>query len=67
LIGQTAVVLTPVSVDGGTVRLGGELWSARAEAGVELPIEVESRVRVLRIDGATAVVEPVIDHGDPPP
>ena len=67
LVGQTAVVLTPVSRDGGTVRLGGELWSAHTETGVDLPIEVESRVRVLRIDGATAVVAPVVDHGEPPP
>src|SRR5215510_5269228 len=30
LIGQTAVVLDDVSRDGGTVKLGGEVWSARA-------------------------------------
>jgi len=60
LIGQTAVVLTPVTGDAGTVRLGGELWSAHTEVGAAT-IEIDSRVRVLRIDGATAVVEPLLD------
>lgn len=39
----------------GTVRLGGEEWSARASGEDE--IEVGTRVLVLEIRGATAVVE----------
>ena len=64
LVGQAAVALTPVTRDAGTVRLAGEVWSAHTEPGAAA-IEVDSRVRVLRIDGATAVVTPVLDSPDP--
>ena len=39
----------------GMVRLDGELWEARCEAGAG----IGDRVRVVAIDGLTAVVEPV--------
>lgn len=56
LIGAPATVLAPVDGgDGGRVKIGGEIWSARAfPEGETLP--VGTPVRVLRIDGATAVV-----------
>ena len=57
-VGRTAVVVSEVSDHGGRVKLVGEVWSARSsEEGVVHP--VGSEVRVLRIEGATAVVEAV--------
>jgi membrane protein implicated in regulation of membrane protease activity len=55
LIGAPAVVVEQVDGEDGRVRLKGEIWSARSfpEGSV---LEVGSAVRVLRIDGATAVV-----------
>lgn len=55
LVGRGAVVVSTVTVEGGRVKLNGEVWSARAEAGQAIPPGTE--VRVSRIDGATAVVE----------
>jgi membrane protein implicated in regulation of membrane protease activity len=66
LVGAAGEVLVPVSRDGGRVKLGGEVWTARSATG-GLPLEVGSQVRVVRIDGATAVVAPEIaraTHGD---
>jgi hypothetical protein len=43
-------------VHGGRVKLSGEVWSARtAREGVVFPAGAE--LRVVRIDGATAVVD----------
>jgi membrane protein implicated in regulation of membrane protease activity len=56
LVGRTAEVLSEVTDSDGRVKLGGEIWSARTlPAGRTL--EVGSLVRVIRIDGATAVVD----------
>jgi membrane protein implicated in regulation of membrane protease activity len=55
LVGETAVVLERVDADSGRVRLGGEVWSARAYDGAEV-IEPGARVTVLEIKGATALV-----------
>lgn len=55
LIGLEAAVLDPVDENGGRIRLAGEVWSARAAQ----PIGAGARVRVLSIDGATAVVAPI--------
>ncbi|MBK5248186.1 MAG: NfeD family protein [Actinomycetales bacterium] len=56
-IGRTATVLADVSDRAGRVKLAGEVWTARVEhQGVVLP--VGSVVQVVRIEGATAVVEP---------
>jgi membrane protein implicated in regulation of membrane protease activity len=55
LVGQQARVLEPVSDRGGLVKLGGEVWTARATAGNQT-FEVGSTVYVVRIEGATAVV-----------
>ena len=55
LIGREAVVLSAVTRDGGRVRLNGAEWSARSrDPRQELP--AGTRVSVVAIDGATAVV-----------
>ena len=55
LVGARAVVLEPVSADGGTVKLSGEVWSARPFDEDEV-LEAGTRVEVMQIDGATALV-----------
>ena len=55
LIGQAAVVLERTDGNGGQVKLGGEVWSARAYDEDEV-FEAGERVDVLKIDGATALV-----------
>ena len=55
LIGKRAVVLERVDVDGGRVRIGGEVWSARAFFEGQV-IEEGARVEVAQIEGATALV-----------
>jgi membrane protein implicated in regulation of membrane protease activity len=55
LVGREAVVLSEVTQDGGRVRLNGAVWSARAkDPRQQLP--AGTRVSVIAIDGATAVV-----------
>lgn len=55
LIGKEAVVLRAVTQDDGRVRLNGAEWSARAkDPRQDLP--EGTRVTVIDIDGATAVV-----------
>jgi membrane protein implicated in regulation of membrane protease activity len=55
LVGKEAVVLAKVTQDGGRVRLNGAEWSARAiDPKQDLP--AGTRVSVVKIDGATAVV-----------
>jgi membrane protein implicated in regulation of membrane protease activity len=61
LAGRRAEALSTVTHRDGTVKLAGETWSARQE--VEgMPIEPGSPVHVVRIDGATAIVRPVVDE-----
>ena len=55
LVGAAAVVIDRVDRDGGTVRLAGEVWSARS-FDEDHAFEPGTRVEVLRIDGATALV-----------
>lgn len=55
LVGATGVVVSRVDGHGGQVKIGGELWSARASDGHEV-IEPGSVVTVLHISGATALV-----------
>ncbi len=57
LVGRPAVAVTPVAEDGGRVKIGGEVWTARTRSGAR--IATGAPVRVTRIDGATAVVEPI--------
>jgi len=55
LVGRSAEVLHEVTDGEGLIKLAGETWSARADgSGLRLP--VGSQVRVVRIEGATAVV-----------
>jgi membrane protein implicated in regulation of membrane protease activity len=55
LVGSKALVLERVDADGGQVKIGGEIWTARAFDD-EAVIEPGARVEVLKIDGATALV-----------
>ena len=55
LVGARAVVLEQVDADGGKVKLGGEVWTARSY-DEESVIEEGKRVEVLQIEGATALV-----------
>jgi membrane protein implicated in regulation of membrane protease activity len=55
LLGSTAIVVSTVDEHGGRVKIGGDLWSARACDG-HTAIEPGARVTVLSISGATAVV-----------
>lgn len=54
LVGLGGVVVSSVGAHGGQVKLAnGDVWTARAETG---DLEPGARVRVSRIDGATAIV-----------
>lgn len=55
LIGSRAVTTSVVDSGGGQVKLGGEIWSARALTEGEV-IEADTTVTVVEISGATAVV-----------
>ena len=55
LVGSRAVVVERVDGDGGQVKLAGELWTARAFDEDEV-LEVGTRVQVMQIKGATALV-----------
>jgi membrane protein implicated in regulation of membrane protease activity len=55
IVARDAVVVVTTTEDGGRVKIGGEVWTARAahEGDVYQP---GAEVRVVRIEGATAVV-----------
>ena len=55
-VGRLALVVEDVDIRGGRVKLSGEVWSARA-AQRDVRHEAGSEVRVVAIDGATAVVD----------
>jgi membrane protein implicated in regulation of membrane protease activity len=55
LIGSPALVLERVDGRGGQVKIGGEIWSARS-FDEDQAFEPGTRVEVLKIDGATALV-----------
>jgi membrane protein implicated in regulation of membrane protease activity len=55
LVGTKALVLERVDVHGGQVKIGGEVWSARAFDESQV-IEPGARVDVVKIEGATALV-----------
>ena len=59
-VGRTAMVLQTVTEHDGRVKLGGETWSARTapDSTVCLPGQ---EVRVVSIEGATAIVSTVAD------
>ncbi|MGD9696258.1 MAG: NfeD family protein [Thermoleophilia bacterium] len=55
LVGATALVIERVDADGGQVKIGGEIWSARAWDSSTV-LEPGTRVEVMEIKGATALV-----------
>jgi membrane protein implicated in regulation of membrane protease activity len=59
LVGQHAIVLERIENDlpSGTVRIGGEVWTARAYDD-DTVIETGAKVQVVEIRGATALVAP---------
>lgn len=67
LVGRTGVVVSEVTERAGRIKLVGEVWTARTERDEVVPTGAE--VRVVRIDGATAVVtrhtEPIVQDTVP--
>lgn len=55
LVGAKALVLQRVDANGGQVKIGGEVWSARSYDESQV-IEPGSTVEVFEIKGATALV-----------
>jgi membrane protein implicated in regulation of membrane protease activity len=55
LVGERATVVERVDAAGGRVKIGGEVWSARAFDASQV-LEPGSQVEVAQIDGATALV-----------
>lgn len=55
LVGESAVVLERVDLNGGQIKLAGEIWSARALEGAGT-FDPGSHVHVVEISGATAIV-----------
>jgi membrane protein implicated in regulation of membrane protease activity len=55
LVGAPCVVLARVDRDNGQVKIGGEVWTARAYDDDDV-FEPGMRVEVMRIEGATALV-----------
>ena len=55
LVGKRALVLERVDAQGGRVKIGGEVWSARAYDETQV-IEPGATVEVFKIEGATALV-----------
>ena len=53
LIGAPALALTEVNLNGGQIKLNGEVWSARSAAGT---ISTNTQLSVVSIEGATALV-----------
>ncbi|MGY1680442.1 NfeD family protein [Geodermatophilus sp. SYSU D01176] len=55
LVGRTAKVTRAVDGHGGRIRLGADEWTARTQYGGDR-FPVGATVRILQVDGATAVV-----------
>lgn len=56
LVGATGVAVTDCRPDG-SVRVRGELWRARCDAGVG----AGERIRITRLEGLTLTVEPAAE------
>ncbi|EYR62474.1 membrane protein [Actinotalea ferrariae CF5-4] len=65
-VGRPALTLSEVTERGGLVKLAGEQWSARTD-GAHVVLPAGADVRVVRIDGATAVVAPLPAPDDAAP
>jgi membrane protein implicated in regulation of membrane protease activity len=59
-VGRSAQVLETVTEHDGRIKLGGETWSARTRSGAALCLPGQE-VRVVSIEGATAIVSNVAD------
>lgn len=59
LLGEVVTVVEPVDKNGGRVRVGDSVWSARGG-----PAAIGERVRVVDVDGNCLKVEP--EHALPP-
>jgi membrane protein implicated in regulation of membrane protease activity len=57
LVGRSAIVLEEVTEHSGRIRIGGEEWSSRPY-DESLVIPVGTKVDVMQIDGANALVYP---------
>jgi membrane protein implicated in regulation of membrane protease activity len=55
LIGRTAKVTRDIDSSGGRIRMGADEWTARSQHSGE-SFAVGDTVRILQVDGATAVV-----------
>ena len=62
LVGKQGLVIERVSADGGQVRIGGEVWTARPY-DEDSVIEPGAKVDVFQIKGATALVHQVPELG----
>jgi len=58
LVGRSAIVLEEVNEHSGRVRIDGEEWSSRPYLDESLVIPVGTKVDVMQIKGATALVYP---------
>jgi membrane protein implicated in regulation of membrane protease activity len=58
LVGRSAIVLEKVTENSGRVRIDGEEWTSRPYLDDSLEIEVGTKVDVMQIKGATALVYP---------
>ena len=58
LVGRTAVVSEEITEHSGRVRIDGEEWSSRPYMDDSPPIKVGTKVDVMQIKGATALVYP---------
>ena len=55
LIGRTATVTRAIDYSGGRIKVGADEWTARSQYDGEA-FPIGSRVRIMKVDGATAVV-----------
>ena len=62
LVGRQAVVIEEISSQGGQIKVGGEVWTARPYDEDQV-IPVGAKVDVFQIKGATALVHPVPELG----
>ncbi len=59
LNGKTATVIEEINVEDGKgqIKVGGEVWSATCESNLVIP--KDSKVRIVKIQGVKAFVEPI--------
>lgn len=62
LVGRDAIAIAAVDRTDGRVRLGSEVWSARLAESETSPVVAGTKLRVLRIDGAYAIVAPATER-----